>query len=205
MLVNSEKLANIVLAEMLTLYGYRISGDESETRFRGMKLATCLELLEDETGIELPATFETELRQRMSLVFGAQLQPVAGALRLVKSMRVPFCVASSGPRTKIEENLRTTKLYPHFADKIFSAYEIKSWKPDPGLFLAAANHFGIAPKDCIVIEDSFVGVSAAIAANMTVLALDPTVANESLAAAHKVFASLDEIHTFFVTQNLSHK
>ncbi len=190
---------------MLTIYGHQISGDESEGRFRGMKLAQCLEILEFETGIALPESFETDLRQRMSSVFQAQLRPVDGALRLVESLRVPFCVASSGPRRKIEENLQTTDLYPHFAGKIFSAYEFNSWKPDPGLFLSAARHFEVAPRDCIVIEDSFVGVSAAIAANMTVLALSAAADDKSVAAANEVFASLDEIHKFFVSQDLSHE
>ena len=204
-LVDSEKLGNDVLALMLAIYGHKISGDESAARFRGMKLAKILEILEHETGIELPESFETDLRQRMSSVFQAQLRPVDGALRLVESLRIPFCVASSGPRKKIEENLQTTNLYPHFVGKIFSAYEVNSWKPDPGLFLSAAKHFGVAPGDCIVIEDSFVGVSAGISADMTVLALSAAVDNESVAAANKVFANLDEIRDFFASQNLSHK
>ena len=202
-LVYSEKLGNDVFAEMLAIYGHQISGDETKDRFRGFKFTKCLEVLEQETGIKLPESFETDFRLRMSSVFRKQLQPVEGALRLVESMQVPFCVASSGPRSKIEENLRTTNLYPHFVDKIFSAYEVKSWKPDPGLFLAAANHFGVAPRDCIVVEDSFVGVSAGIAANMTVLGLDVAVDSGSLSMASEVFGSLDEIHDYFVSQNLS--
>jgi len=204
-LVDSEQLGNDVFAEMLASFGHQISGEESIGRFRGMKLATCLEILGRETGIELPDSFETDLRQRMSSVFQAQLRPVAGALRLVESLRIPFCVASSGPRKKIEENLQTTNLYPHFAGKIFSGYEFNSWKPDPGLFLSAARHFEVTPRDCVVVEDSFVGVSAGLAANMTVLALNTTVDNRSLDEAEKVFASLDEIHEFFVSQNLSHE
>ena len=190
---------------MLTVYGHQISGDESISRFRGVNLTKCLDILGRETGIELPESVETDIRQRMSSVFQAQLRPVEGALRLVESLRIPFCVASSGPRKKIEENLQTTNLYPHFVGKIFSGYELNSWKPDPGLFLSAAKHFGIAPGDCIVVEDSFVGVSAGIAANMTVLALNPMVGNRSLDVAHEVFESLDEIHAFFVSQNLSHQ
>ena len=204
-LVDSEQLANNALAEMLATYGHQITGDESKDRFRGVEFTKCLELLEQETGIRLPDSFETDFRLHMSSVFREQLQPVEGALRLVESMQVPFCVASSGPRTKIEENLRTTNLYPHFVDKIFSAYEVKSWKPDPGLFLAAANHFGVAPKDCIVVEDSFVGVSAGIAADMTVLGLRTGANDRAVAAANRVFARLDEIHEFFVAQDLSHK
>jgi HAD superfamily hydrolase (TIGR01509 family) len=204
-LVDSEKLGNDVFAKMLAIYGHQISGDESKDRFRGMSLTKCLEVLERETGIELPESFETEFRQRMSTVFQAQLRPVEGALRLVESLRIPFCVASSGPRKKIEENLKTTNLYSHFVGKIFSAYEYKSWKPDPGLFLSAARHFGVSPRDCIVVEDSYVGVSAGIAANMTVLALNARPDDSSLAAANKVFSNLNEIHKYLVSHNLSHK
>jgi len=204
-LVDSEELGNNVFAEMLTRYGHQISANESTSRFRGMKLATCLEILERESGIELPDSFEADLRQRMSSVFQAQLRPVDGALRLVESLRIPFCVASSGPRKKIEENLRTTNLYPHFVGKIFSGYEVGSWKPEPGLFLSAARHFEVAPTDCIVVEDSFVGVNAGIAANMTVLALNATADNRSLAEATRIFASLEEIHRFFILHGLSHE
>lgn len=204
-LVNSEGLGNDVFAAMLAEYGHQISGIESRLRFRGVNLTKCLEILTRETGIELPETFESDFRQRMSDVFKAQLQPVEGALRLVESLKVPYCVASSGPRQKIEENLQTTNLYPYFDGKIFSGYEVGSWKPDPGLFLAAAQHFDVAPQNCIVIEDSFVGVSAGLTAEMTVLALDADVDPGGLAMAHKVFASIDEIRGFFVAQGLSHQ
>ena len=202
-LVDSEGLGNTVLAEMLADYGYRISADESQTRFRGMALAKCLEIVEKESGIELPRSFESDVRRRMSSVFQTQLQPIEGALRLVESLRIPFCVASSGPRRKIEENLLVTNLYSHFIDRIFSAHEVGSWKPDPGLFLSAARHFAVAPEDCIVIEDSSVGISAGIAANMTVLALDAAAERSPLANADRIFGSLDEIHEFFVSINLS--
>lgn len=203
MLVDSEQIANNVLADTLTRYGHQISGAESERRFRGMKLAECLAILQRESGIELPDTFEFELRQRMSASFKTHLAPVAGAQRLLESMRVPFCVASSGPRAKIEENLQTTNLYSHFVNRIFSAYEVQSWKPDPGLFLAAADHFSVKPRECIVIEDSHVGVSAGVAANMTVYALSPAANDQSVAAADRVFASLTEIQAFFATLGLA--
>jgi len=204
-LVDSEGIGNDVFAAMLADYGHEISSDESISRFRGMKLASCLAILERETGIELPESFETDLRRRMSSVFRAELKPVEGALRLVESLKVPFCVASSGPRKKIEENLRTTDLYRHFVGRIFSGYEVGSWKPEPGLFLSAAGHFGVAPGDCVVIEDSFVGVSAGVAADMTVLGLSTGEDDKPVAAANRIFPSLYEIHQYFVAQGLSHK
>ena len=168
-----------------------------------MKFEAYVDILENETGIALSETFETDVREAMAEVFKKHVKPVEGALKIIKSLKIPFCVASNGPKNKTKENLKTTNLYPHFIDKIFSAYEVKSWKPDPGLFLAAAKHFGVEPKDCIVIEDSLSGVKAAIAAGMTVYALDHTEGDKALAIANKVFGSLDEIREFLVTQNLS--
>ena len=54
------------------------------------------------------------------------------------------------------------KLLDKFENKIFSAYQINSWKPDPGIFLFAAKEMGFEVKDCIVVEDSKAGVIAGI-------------------------------------------
>jgi len=192
-LVDSEHLGNQVIADTLALYGHTISSEELITRFKGMKFKTYLDILANETGIELPESFETELRQNMSDAFKGQVKPIKGALELIESLKIPFCVASNGPLKKTEENLQTTKLYQHFVGNMFSAYEVGHWKPDPGLFLAAAQHFNVEPKDCIVIEDSLSGVKAAIAGGMTVFALDHTQEDESLHIANRVFGRLAEI------------
>jgi len=60
-----------------------------------------------------------------------------------------------------------------FGDNIFSSYEIGSWKPEPGLFLHAANVMGFAPPRCVVVEDSEVGMQAATAAGMRSLQYTP--------------------------------
>lgn len=166
-------------------------------RFRGMKLAECLDILEQETSIRLPATFASDLRQAMQRKFEAELQPIPGVLRLIESMQTLFCVASNGPVAKIENNLRLTGLFSPFVGKIFSAYELRSWKPEPGLFLHAAAHFGIAPEDCVVVEDSYLGVQAGLAANMQVLALDAFATGEQLSGAKKVFADIEAIQEYF--------
>ena len=190
-LIDSEELANDVTAGMLADYGHQISSEELIKRFKGMKMKAYLDVLENETGIVLPESFETDLRNRMAKVFKLQVKPVKGSRKLIESLRVPFCVASNGPLNKTKENLQTTNLYSHFVDKIFSAYEVESWKPDPGLFLAAANHFGVAPKDCIVIEDSISGVTAAVTAGMTAFALDHTGSNSFIQSTyHTTFFSI---------------
>jgi len=77
-------------------------------------------------------------------------------------LSIPFCVASSGPENKIRLNLELTGLLPYFESNIFSCYTIQKWKPDPAVFLWAAETMGFQPSECVVIEDSYIGVNAAI-------------------------------------------
>ncbi|EBA17561.1 HAD-superfamily hydrolase subfamily IA, variant 3 [Roseobacter sp. SK209-2-6] len=85
----------------------------------------------------------------------------------------PFCIASSGPPAKIRSALAKTGLENLIRDRLFSSYDIGSWKPDPGLFRHAAKAMGAFPADCIVVEDSAAGLKAARAAGMKALLFDP--------------------------------
>jgi HAD superfamily hydrolase (TIGR01509 family) len=91
------------------------------------------------------------------------MRPVNGIKEILDSLTVPFCVASSGPVEKMKLNLTVTGLISYFEEgnRIFSGYEINSWKPDPGIFLHAAEVMGFSPAECVVIEDSKAGVIAA--------------------------------------------
>jgi HAD superfamily hydrolase (TIGR01509 family) len=111
------------------------------------------------------------MRKRMERILEERLQPVEGALELVRSLTVPFCVVSNGPPRKIELCLRVTGLLPYFKERIFSAYDVGFWKPDPRLFIHAAHTLGVSPTRCAVVEDSEPGMQAGIAAGMTVFAL----------------------------------
>lgn len=112
--------------------------------------------------------------------------------------------AKNGPVAKIENDLQLTSLLSHFVGKIFSAYELRSWKPDPGLFRHAAAHFGIAPEDCVVVEDSYLGVQAGLAANMQVLALDAFDTGEQLSGAKKVFPDIEAVQKYFAERGWAH-
>ncbi|WP_431732389.1 HAD-IA family hydrolase [Chromobacterium vaccinii] len=75
---------------------------------------------------------------------------------------------------KIKHALTITQLAPFFGERFFSAYIVGSWKPDPGLFLHAAAAMGFAPENCVVVEDSPVGLEAAAAAGMHALHFAPS-------------------------------
>ncbi len=84
----------------------------------------------------------------------------------------PKAVVSNGPERKIRCALESTELGHHFADKLFSAYTLNVWKPDPELYRKAAAAMSYAPQQCVVIDDAAVGVEAGLAAGMHVIHLN---------------------------------
>lgn len=194
-LVDSEVLGNEVLVEMAADHGLVISLEEAMADCRGRKMAECVSMLEARLGRSLPADFVPRFRSRMSAAFRDRLRPVDGAVELVSSLRQPFCVASSGPREKIELSLSLTGLLPYFRNAIFSSYEVGVWKPDPGLFLHAARGMGVVPADCIVVEDSLPGIEAGIAAGMRVIAYQPHEPDDRIPDAVSIIQHLSELTT----------
>lgn len=193
-LVDTELLGNEVFASMLLTHGFSVTPSEAMGRFRGMKLADCLTEVEAQLGRPLPASFIPELRQKTAAVFKQRLAPIPGALELVKSVRVLSCVASSGPRDKIELSLALTGLLPFFRNRIFSSYEIGSWKPDPAIFLHAAKALGVEPRNCVVVEDSLPGIQAALTAGMRAYAFQPERVDPRIPDTVRVVTSMVELH-----------
>jgi len=193
-LVDSEHIGNRVLAELISAQGRPLTPDEAVARFRGMKLSECLSQIEAELGRPLPETFVPDFRRRTAAAFRASLRAMPGAKALIESIGVPVCVASSGPREKIELSLSITGLLPYFAGRIFSSYEVGSWKPEPGLFLHAAAAVAVAPSRCAVIEDSLPGIQAGLAAGMLVFAFQPSEVDPRLPVGVPVVRDLRQLH-----------
>jgi len=169
-LVDSEPLEGLVMVNALRELGLTLSLDEWMVAYKGWKLADCLAHLGTRLGRPLPGDFAANYRARSAEVFRRELQAMPGVLSALAHIPVPVCVASNGPREKIILNLTITGLLRYFDQRVFSAYEIDSWKPDPGLFLHAATSCGVPPAECVVVEDSETGIRAGIAAGMRVLA-----------------------------------
>jgi HAD superfamily hydrolase (TIGR01509 family) len=192
-LVDSEVLVNEVLVEVVAEHGLTIPLDEAVSSFRGGKMADCVAEIERRLGRSLPEDFVPQFRSRMAAAFRQRLRPVDGALELVRSLRQRFCVASSGPREKIELSLSLTGLLPFFENAIFSSYEIGVWKPEPGLFLHAARVMGFEPEACTVVEDSLTGIQAGIRAGMQVVAFQPAEVDPEIPKGVPVIRHLSEL------------
>ena len=160
-LVDSEPIANQILITMAAELGVAIDMNFAIDHFIGKSLYTCMEIISKYGKIKLPDNFEKDFRTRSFQKFKEQLQPIPRIKHVLKRLELPFCVASSGPVKKIELNLKTTGLYSFFEGKIFSCYMVNAWKPEPDVFLLAAKTMGFATKDCLVVEDSLAGITAA--------------------------------------------
>lgn len=160
-LVDSEPIANQLLITMAAELGVAIDMNFAIDHFIGKSLYTCMETISQYGKIKLPDNFEKDFRTRSFQKFKEQLQPIPGIKDVLKRLELPFCVASSGPINKIELNLKTTGLYSFFEGKIFSCYMVNTWKPEPDVFLLAAKTMGFATKNCLVVEDSLAGITAA--------------------------------------------
>jgi beta-phosphoglucomutase-like phosphatase (HAD superfamily) len=132
-LVDSEIIALTVLARTASEEGAAIGVDEAIRSYRGLKMADCVREIERRLGRSVRETFVADLRRATALAFDAELKPVVGIHAALAEITIPVCVASNGPMSKLTHTLSLTKLLGHFEGRIFSAYEVGSWKPDPGL------------------------------------------------------------------------
>jgi HAD superfamily hydrolase (TIGR01509 family) len=183
-LVDSEVIANAVMADAITELGWPVTTGYCLERFKGSHFDSVMAAIEQETGRCLSESWLPELRARTEVVFRQELKPVAGIhelLDLLENHGVPSCVASQGPHEKMAVTLEITRLKPRFEGRIFSAYEVERGKPHPDLFLHAARSMGHAPERCVVIEDSPLGVQAARAAGMKAFGYDPKRQDDHLA------------------------
>lgn len=167
-LVDSESLACVVHADALTQYGYPITAEQVHERFLGRSAREARREVETELGRALPDDYTAQLKATIDEVFGAQLQPIPHIAETLDRLSQRICVASSGTPTRIRSSLTTTGLLGRFDPHLFSALQVDHGKPAPDLFLFAAAQMGVSPDRCVVIEDSIPGVTAGVAAGMTV-------------------------------------
>lgn len=185
-LVDSEYLCNLGLEILLRNLGVESSAITMMAHFRGRKLATILEDIESKHHIKLPDNFVSSYRELVNELFEKELKPCDGVNDALAEIELAKCVASNGPLQKIYKALSLCKQLAYFDGNIFSSYKINSWKPDPGIFLHAAKEMGFQANECAVVEDSPVGITAAIAAGMRPILYDPHAIHQSVSCLHTI-------------------
>ncbi len=171
-LVDSEPITSATWVEATDALGLSWTAEEHLEAFRGGKMADVIDAIEAKLGRPVPATFTEDFRARLYERLRSEVKAVPGIVEALDAIASPTCVASNGPRPKMEATLGSTGLLARFEGRIFTAYEVGSFKPEPGLFLHAAETLGADPARCAVIEDSDTGRDAALAAGMHTLLYD---------------------------------
>ena len=202
-LVDSEAIGIQVLISMVEQSGLYLNVEESIHTFRGMALKDCFRVLETLLKKPLPADFEKEYRRLSFTAFRNELQPVEGITEFISLLKIPFCVASSGPVEKIKLNLSLVGLLDKFENHIFSSYQINSWKPEPDIYLHTAKEMGFAVNECIIIEDSKPGVIAAKTGGFKVFGFgNKHTAPELESAGADIFFSFESLYERLIAANL---
>ena len=169
-LVDSEPISNQSLARALTRAGLTTSTAEALRDYKGLILGDVIAHAESRLGGPLPAGFVEEFERDRALQFQQRLKPVPDARQVVEQIRkagLSVCVASQGKPSKTELTLGLTGLRSQFADEaLFSAHAVPRGKPFPDLFLHAADVMGATPSSCAVVEDTPIGIQAAMSAGM---------------------------------------
>jgi len=171
-LVDSEPLARTAWERALAAYGYALTDEDAEASV-GLPYPRVHAYFAER--VELPAAepFWGEFSGELFALIDSELAPfddAVGAARELRSRGVPVAVASSSPRERLQRTLRHAGLLDAF-DVVVAGDEVEHGKPAPDMFLLAARRLGVAPEECVVIEDSPPGVQAGLAAGMFTLAV----------------------------------
>ena len=161
-LVDSEPVSNQLVAEMMNELGIEMTREKSIQLFAGKKFEDIERYISERVQLDVGLNFEFEFRKRSRYAFENHLKAIPGVESFIRSLNIPFCVASNGPKEKMKVTLKVTGLDKYFdTHSIFSAYDIHSWKPDPGLFHYVCKSMGYKPEETIIFEDTISGVKAA--------------------------------------------
>jgi HAD superfamily hydrolase (TIGR01509 family) len=168
-LVDSEPLSMRVDMELLHGLGVTIGEEEAHRRFVGLTFEAMVGMMERETGRRFPADLTIDKDRLLLALFERELKPVPGMAETLPQLGLPLSVASNSPFNRVAAALRIAGLSPWFGDRITTFEHVPRGKPEPDIFIEAARRAGFAPAECLVIEDSVTGVTAAVRAGCPVL------------------------------------
>jgi HAD superfamily hydrolase (TIGR01509 family) len=166
-LVDSEPITIRLFSATLGELGLTDLEEEWLRQFVGLARPAWVQRIEERLGRTLPLGFAADFYARLDAAFRKELRAIPGVAAALARISVPVCVASNGNPAKMRTALSLTGLSTFFNGHLFSAADVTRSKPCPDLLLHAARCMKAVPSRCAVVEDSCLGVEAAIAAGMT--------------------------------------
>jgi HAD superfamily hydrolase (TIGR01509 family) len=172
--------------------------DDAPRAMMGMSSTEWSRYMHDSLGVQLaPREISATVVAQLQAQYRERLPLLAGARKAVLDLAHdwPLAIASSANLPIIELALEESGLATAFAATV-SSEQVARGKPEPDVYLAAAERLGVAPELCAAIEDSTNGLRSAAAAGMTVIAIpnrEFPPAAEALALASEVLESLVQL------------
>ena len=173
-LLESEHAGNLQIADYLTRIGHPTTAEEAMTSFMGLSGRDFIAAIETYIGRTLPEDFHTARAEEDTRALEEGLEEVAGAVRFIRSLppNLPRAIASSSSPEWIERHLEHLGIRDAFGDLVFSGRRhVERGKPAPDLYLYAAGAMGVDIRRTVIIEDSPVGVTGAVASGAEVIGL----------------------------------
>ncbi len=168
-LVDSEPLATAIVSQEFIRAGFPLTPDVIARYFTGRRPADMFAEVEIAARRQLPPNFADSVASVILRCFRRELRTTHHAEYALSWLRGPKCLASSSSHERIRVSLESTGLIKFFEPNLYSASDVRNGKPAPDLFLHVAGNLHVSPSECIVVEDSAVGVAAGVAAGMTVI------------------------------------
>ncbi|CAB4273221.1 unnamed protein product [Prunus armeniaca] len=194
-LIDTERATKGVFQEFLARYGKVLDKEREEKKSLGMTLKDSATSVVKDYG--LPLTPDQFIQEIIPMYQEKWLYSKAlpGANRLIKHFHdrgVPIALASNSLREYIDAKISHHRGWKERFSVILGSDQVKAGKPSPDLFEEAAKQMGMDAVHCLVIEDSVVGVKAANAARMEVVAVPPRGEATCSSLANTVLHSLLE-------------
>jgi HAD superfamily hydrolase (TIGR01509 family) len=173
-LLESEFAGNRQIAEYLTGIGHPTTPEQSMANFMGLAGGDFLAAIERWIGRAIPDDFHDARAVEDKRAIEEGLEEVLGAIAFVRSLppELPRAIASSSTTRWIGAHLDHLGIRDAFEGRIFSGREhVANGKPAPDIYLHAAQAIGVDIRRCVILEDSPVGVTGAVASGAHVIGL----------------------------------
>ncbi|MDR5901717.1 HAD family hydrolase [Halomonas icarae] len=196
-LVDSEAIAEATLVELLGSWLPDLAAEEELKAALGMTTASILGHLEGRSAHRLPPDATRRVDETIEARLGRELKAIEGVAEALAGLTLPLAVVSNSRRQRVLASLATTGLEARLgAVPIFTADQVAAPKPDPAIYRLAAAELACAPGNCLVVEDSVAGVTAAHGAGMTVIGF--------IGASHVPAGQAERLRTAGAWQVLDH-
>ncbi len=135
-------------------------------------------------------------------IYRTTFKPIRGLnafLRFLEKQNVRLAIASSAPMVNIRFVLRHPKIHARQIRTIVTAEDVRYAKPHPAMYQTAARRLGVRPQECVVFEDSLIGIESAQRAGMMVVALSTTYPRHKLRHADMIVDNFTDkrLHRLF--------